>query len=163
MSRSPQTVAVRPGSLPAATERPRLRHSLRHRPEPLGYALIGAGWLIKKTDGELRDRSYKQALWLLSGLVLFLVVGAVAAFWSVQVLRVHLHGLWAALTAIIVTEASAGRSITASLQYVLGPLAGAVYASFIALLVPRTTLLATAGAGAPSRHTRRVGQESLPR
>jgi cytochrome bd ubiquinol oxidase subunit II len=45
----------------------------------LGYALIGAGWLIKKTDGDLRDRSYQQALWLLAGLVLFLVVAFIVA------------------------------------------------------------------------------------
>jgi len=45
----------------------------------LGYALIGASWLTKKTDGELRDRSYKQALWLTAALVLFLVVAFIVA------------------------------------------------------------------------------------
>jgi cytochrome bd ubiquinol oxidase subunit II len=45
----------------------------------LGYALIGDAWLIQKTDGELRERSYKQALWLLVGLGLFLVIAFVVA------------------------------------------------------------------------------------
>jgi cytochrome bd ubiquinol oxidase subunit II len=45
----------------------------------LGYALIGAGWLIGKTDGELRERSYKQALWLLGGVGAFLVVAFIVA------------------------------------------------------------------------------------
>ncbi|MEI9985397.1 MAG: cytochrome d ubiquinol oxidase subunit II [Aliidongia sp.] len=45
----------------------------------LGYALIGASWLIGKTEGELRDRSYRQALWLLAGVLLFLMVAFVVA------------------------------------------------------------------------------------
>jgi cytochrome d ubiquinol oxidase subunit II len=45
----------------------------------LGYALIGAAWLIKKAEGDLRDRSYRQALWLLAGVGLFLVVAFIFA------------------------------------------------------------------------------------
>lgn len=45
----------------------------------LGYALIGAAWLILKTEGDLRERSYAQANWLFAGLVLFLLVAFVAA------------------------------------------------------------------------------------
>ncbi len=45
----------------------------------MGYALIGASWLISKTDGELRERSYRQALWLLAGVALFLVAAFIVA------------------------------------------------------------------------------------
>jgi cytochrome bd ubiquinol oxidase subunit II len=39
----------------------------------LGYALLGAGWLIKKTEGPVRERAYRQAAWLLLAVLLFLV------------------------------------------------------------------------------------------
>jgi Fusaric acid resistance protein-like len=74
-----------------------------------------------------------------------MTVSAVAAFSLGRVLAVPLHGLWAVLTAVIVTQASVGGSIGASLEYVLGTLAGAVYASLLALLIPHTTPVATAG------------------
>ncbi len=74
-----------------------------------------------------------------------MTVSAVAAFSLGRVLAVPLHGLWAVLTAVIVTQASLGGSISASLEYVLGTLVGAIYASLVALLIPHTTPLATAG------------------
>jgi len=74
-----------------------------------------------------------------------MTVAAVGAFFMARVLAVPLHGIWAVLTAVIVTQASVGGSIGASLEYVLGTLAGAIYASFLALLIPHTTSLATAG------------------
>ena len=40
----------------------------------LGYALLGAAWLVGKTDGELRVRSYRQLTWLVAGVFAFLVV-----------------------------------------------------------------------------------------
>src|SRR6202012_2370602 len=45
----------------------------------LGYAPIGAAWLIRETEGELRERSYAQALWLLPGVGLFLVLAFIVA------------------------------------------------------------------------------------
>ena len=72
-------------------------------------------------------------------------LSAVAAFALGQILTVPLHGLWAVLTAVIVSQASIGGSIGASLEYVLGTLVGALYSSFLALLIPHTTLWATAG------------------
>jgi uncharacterized membrane protein YccC len=68
-----------------------------------------------------------------------MVLSALAAFLLVQLIKVPLHGLWAVLTAVIVTQASAGGSIRASLEYLLGTLAGAVYATFVALLLPHDT------------------------
>ena len=40
----------------------------------LGYMLIGAAWLVLKTDGPLRDWAYNRILPLCTGLLLFLVV-----------------------------------------------------------------------------------------
>jgi cytochrome bd ubiquinol oxidase subunit II len=51
----------------------------------LGYALIGTGWLIRKTEGDLRERTYGQAPWLVAGVFLFLVIAFVFA------LKLHLQ------------------------------------------------------------------------
>jgi len=40
----------------------------------LGYGLLGAGWLIMKTEGELQDWAYERAEYLLGGVVLSLIV-----------------------------------------------------------------------------------------
>jgi uncharacterized membrane protein YccC len=69
-----------------------------------------------------------------------MAASALLAFALVQVVRVPLHGLWAVLTAVVVTQASAGGSIRASLEYLLGTLLGAFYACVVVLLVPHTTL-----------------------
>ena len=53
----------------------------------LGYALLGATWLVLKTDGELRDWAYQRLPWLLVGVVVLLVVVFVYA------LGTHLHVL----------------------------------------------------------------------
>lgn len=44
--------------------------------------------------------------------------------------------LWAVLTAVILTQMSVGKSVKATIDYVLGTLGGAVYAGFIAAFVP---------------------------
>ena len=45
----------------------------------LGYAMIGAGWLIKKSEDTLRARAYRQMAWLLAGVLVFLVAAFVYA------------------------------------------------------------------------------------
>src|SRR5271170_1250986 len=40
----------------------------------LGYALLGAAWLVGKTEGDLRERSYRQLPWLIVGVFAFLAV-----------------------------------------------------------------------------------------
>jgi len=72
-----------------------------------------------------------------------MTVSALATFAVVQVVRVPLHGLWAVLTAVILTQASVGGSIRATVEYVLGTIAGAVYASLLSLLLPHDTPLTT--------------------
>jgi len=45
----------------------------------LGYALLGAGWLILKTDGDLQERVYRRAPWLA---VAVLAAIAVVSLWT---------------------------------------------------------------------------------
>ncbi len=39
-----------------------------------GYALIGASWLVLKSDGDLRAWAYRRIPWLVAGVVVFLTV-----------------------------------------------------------------------------------------
>ena len=49
-----------------------------------------------------------------------------------------LHGLWAVLTAVVVTQTSLGASLQATIEYVVGTLVGATYAALIGILIPHT-------------------------
>jgi cytochrome bd ubiquinol oxidase subunit II len=40
----------------------------------LGYALLGAAWLVNKCEGEVRDAAYRQIPYLAVGVLIFLVV-----------------------------------------------------------------------------------------
>lgn len=71
--------------------------------------------------------------------VLRMTVSALAAFSLVQVVQIPLHGLWAVLTAVIVTQASTGGSIRASFEYLLGTLLGALYATVVSLIIPHAS------------------------
>ena len=73
-------------------------------------------------------------------------MSALIAFSLTRVIQAPLHGLWAVLTAVVVLQMSAGGSIRATIDYVLGTFAGAVYASILSLVVPHATPLAMAGA-----------------
>jgi cytochrome d ubiquinol oxidase subunit II len=52
----------------------------------LGYALLGACWLVKKCEGDLRDSSYRLIPYLSLGLLVFLIV--VCAYALVEHLQV---------------------------------------------------------------------------
>jgi len=39
----------------------------------LGYALLGAAWLVLKTEGDLRDWAYRRLHWLLAGVIVVLI------------------------------------------------------------------------------------------
>jgi uncharacterized membrane protein YccC len=56
-----------------------------------------------------------------------------------------LHGIWVVLTAIVVTQMSAGGSVRASIEYMVGTLAGAIYAGVLGVVLPHATPLALAG------------------
>jgi cytochrome d ubiquinol oxidase subunit II len=45
-----------------------------------GYALLGAGWLVLKSDGELRDWAYRRIPWLAGGVLVVLVLAFAVAF-----------------------------------------------------------------------------------
>jgi cytochrome d ubiquinol oxidase subunit II len=45
----------------------------------LGNALLGTAWLVLKSEGELRERSYRLLPWLLAGVLVFLACAFVAA------------------------------------------------------------------------------------
>src|SRR5215472_13792170 len=63
-------------------------------------------------------------------------VAAVVTFVLAQFLNAPLAGLWAVLTAVVVTQTSVGGSLKAAIEYLVGTLGGAVYAGGIAALVP---------------------------
>jgi uncharacterized membrane protein YccC len=67
------------------------------------------------------------------------------AFAIAQVLTIPLHGLWVVLTAVVVTQMSAGGSLRATVEYIIGTFGGAVYAAITGVLVPHTTPIAQGG------------------
>jgi cytochrome d ubiquinol oxidase subunit II len=46
----------------------------------LGYALLGAGWLVLKSEGELRDWAYRRIPWLAAGVVAALFLAFAVTF-----------------------------------------------------------------------------------
>jgi uncharacterized membrane protein YccC len=67
------------------------------------------------------------------------------AYAVAQVMRLPLQGLWMILTAIVVTQVSAGGSVRATLQYIIGTVGGAVYAAILGILIPHQTPLVEVG------------------
>ena len=74
-----------------------------------------------------------------------MTVAALLAFALAQIWNIPMHGLWAVLTAVVLTQITVGGSLHATTEYVLGTIGGAVYAAAIALLIPHTTEIALAG------------------
>ena len=56
----------------------------------LGYALLGATWLVLKTEGELREWAYRRLPWLLAGVIVVLI----AAFAFTLASRLHVRDRW---------------------------------------------------------------------
>jgi cytochrome d ubiquinol oxidase subunit II len=50
--------------------------------QALGYALLGAGWIVLKSDGELREWARQRIPWLALALLIVLVVAFDAALWN---------------------------------------------------------------------------------
>ncbi len=73
-----------------------------------------------------------------------LTLAGLLAFAFAQLWSFPLRGLWAVLTAVIVTQMSVGGSLQATAEYVVGTLGGAIYASAVAVLVPHNTTPALA-------------------
>ena len=74
-----------------------------------------------------------------------MTAAALLAFALAQIWNIPLNGLWAVLTAVVVTQMSVGGSLHATTEYVLGTISGAIYAAAIGVLIPHTTTLALAG------------------
>jgi uncharacterized membrane protein YccC len=74
-----------------------------------------------------------------------MTAAGLAAYAVAKILHVPLHGLWVIITAVVVTQMSAGGSLRATLEYVIGTVGGAVYAAIIGVLIPHATPLAEAG------------------
>jgi uncharacterized membrane protein YccC len=66
------------------------------------------------------------------------MVAAILTLGLSQLLHVPLV-LWTVLTAVIVTQMSVGRSLKATIDYLVGTIGGAVYSGAVAVFVPHTT------------------------
>src|SRR5215467_11118748 len=75
------------------------------------------------------------------GLCVRSTTAAVLTLAAAQVLHLPI-ALWAVLTAVILTQISVGRSLKASIDYLVSTLGGAVYAGAIGALVPHDNQLA---------------------
>ena len=73
-----------------------------------------------------------------------MTVAGLAAFAMARSLAFPLHGLWAVLTAVVVTNVSIGASLRATIEYIVGTLGGAVYAAAIGVLIPHASATAQA-------------------
>jgi len=97
---------------------------------------VAAGW-----------RSLRTRLWEHRGqlaLSLRVTTAAVSSFALSHLLNIPLP-LWTVLTAVILTQASFGRSLKATIEYLVGTLFGAIYAGVLAVLVPHGNDVALAG------------------
>ncbi|HTZ01846.1 MAG TPA: FUSC family protein [Xanthobacteraceae bacterium] len=74
-----------------------------------------------------------------------MTASGLAAFAVARLLAIPLQGLWVIITAIVVTQMSAGGSLRATLEYIVGTVGGAVYAAFLGAFVPHDTVLSQAG------------------
>ncbi len=90
----------------------------------------------------IRDRFHEHRAQL--RFCLRVTVAGLLALAVVDCFNFPLHGLWAVLTAIVVTQSSMGGSLRATIEYVIGTLAGAIYAAALGVLVPHTTAAAQA-------------------
>jgi cytochrome bd ubiquinol oxidase subunit II len=65
----------------------------------IGYCLLGATWLVMKTEGELRDEAYRLSWWLL-----FAMLGAIGAVsLATPFLSIHYTQRWFAWPSMILT------------------------------------------------------------
>jgi uncharacterized membrane protein YccC len=74
-------------------------------------------------------------------LSLRVTLAAVVALVAAQLAGLPLP-LWSVLTAVIVTQMSVGRTLKASIDYMLGTIGGSIYGGAVAVLIPHATELA---------------------
>lgn len=73
-----------------------------------------------------------------------MTASGLAAFAVARALQIPLQGLWVILTALVVTQMSAGGSVRATLEYIIGTVGGAIYAAIVGILIPHDTALTQA-------------------
>ena len=78
------------------------------------------------------------------GFSLRVTIAAVVSFAISLLLHVPLP-LWTVLTAVILTQATFGSSLKATIDYMLGTFCGAIYGGAVAVLIPHESELARAG------------------
>ncbi len=78
------------------------------------------------------------------GLSLRVTIAALLGFAVSHLLKVPLP-LWTVVTAVVLTQATFGRSVKATIDYLVGTLGGAVYAGAVAILVPHSNDVSLAG------------------
>jgi cytochrome d ubiquinol oxidase subunit II len=90
----------------------------------LGYALLGAGWLVLKSDGELRDWARVRILWLAGGVLAVLFVAFTATFdYSILARSNVLARPWALVFAVVALLVLIGLTIGGGRQQDRGPFA----------------------------------------
>src|SRR5216684_5748875 len=87
--------------------------------------------LLKRLSSPLRSRKAQL------GLAVRVTVAAFAALAIATAFNLMLP-LWAALTSLIVTQMSVGRSLKATRDYMFGTVGGAIYGGAIAVLIPHS-------------------------
>jgi len=95
--------------------------------------MASSGW-IEKAAGRIGARQAEMKLALrvtIAGTLAF----AITKFFNLP------QGYWAAITAVVVTQASVGGSLKAAIERFMGTLAGAVYGGMIAAFVPHSAPL----------------------
>jgi uncharacterized membrane protein YccC len=63
------------------------------------------------------------------------IVAAVLAFYVSELLHLP-WALWAVLTAVVMTQTSVGKSLIATIDYMIGTLGGGIYSALVGVLVP---------------------------
>src|SRR5262249_5507850 len=94
---------------------------------------IAGGW--RRLWARIQGRSVEMRLGIRGS------IAAVASFLLSRWLDLPL-ALWTVLTAIILTQMSVGRSLNATINYMIGTLGGAIYSGAVAVLIPHETELA---------------------
>jgi hypothetical protein len=74
-----------------------------------------------------------------------MTASGLVAFALAQTLHIPLNGLWVILTALVVTQMSAGGSVRATLEYIIGTVGGAACGGLIGATIPHATPLSEAG------------------
>jgi uncharacterized membrane protein YccC len=97
---------------------------------------IAARWILLRTQ-VLEHRAQLS-------LSFRVTIAAVSSFILSHVLHLPVP-LWAVLTAVILTQVSFGRSLKATIDYMVGTVGGAIYTGVLATLVPHANEIALAG------------------